>query len=73
MYGLSVQTPVMPSSLREALKDVHGAIATVDEMPVGYRRRAFLFIEQSGNASTEQFRVNNFVQVVKFFLQDSKD
>ena len=66
-----MQTPVMPSSLREALKDIDGGIATVDEMPEEYRRRAFLFIDQAGNASTEGFRVGNFVQVVRFFLQDS--
>jgi hypothetical protein len=68
-----VENPVMPSSLREALKDIDGAIATVDDMPEEYRRRAFLFIERAGNAPTEGFRVSNFVQVVRFFLQDSPD
>ncbi len=66
-----MQTPVMPSSLREALKEIDGAIATVDEMPEDYRRRTFLFIDQAHNGATEGYRVGNFVQVVRFFLQDS--
>jgi hypothetical protein len=67
------QIPVMPSSLREALEDIDGAIASVDEMPMAYRRRAFSFIQQAGNASIEGVRVRNFVQVVKVFVRDSPE
>ena len=70
---VDVMIPVMPSSLRQALEDIDGAIASVDKMPMAYRRRAFSFIEQAGNASTEGVRVSNFVQVVKFFLRDSPE
>ncbi len=60
----------MPSSLREAVKDIDGAIPTIDAMPLAYRKWAFLFIRQAGNPSTEAVRVSNFVEVVRFFLRD---
>jgi hypothetical protein len=62
----------MPADLRVALKDFEGAIATLDGMPLAYQRRAFLFIEQ-GSAHTRVFRISNFVEVVKFFQQDSEE
>ena len=61
----------IPDDLEEALKEFDWAIQTIDEMPLAYRKRAFLFIEQAGNAPTRSFRINNFVEVVKFFHQDS--
>ena len=61
----------IPEGLEEALKDFEGGIATINEMPADYRRRAFLFIEQANNAPTRSFRISNFVEVVKFFHQDS--
>jgi hypothetical protein len=67
---MHVQSPTIPDDLKEAI-DGLGAIATVDEMPLDYRRRAFLFIEQSGNPSTRDFRVSNFLEVVTFFQKDS--
>ena len=63
--------PTIPEGLEEALKDFDWGVATIDEMPLDYRTRAFLFIEQSGNPPTRSFRINNFVEVVKFFHQDS--
>jgi uncharacterized protein YdeI (YjbR/CyaY-like superfamily) len=66
-----MQTPAIPDDLREALKDLEGGIATIDEMPVEYQRRAFLFIERAGNAPTRNCRITNFVEVVKFFQQDT--
>jgi hypothetical protein len=61
----------MPGPLSDALRDIDGAMTAVDHMPVEYLRRAYLFIEQSGNPSTERVRVGNFVEVVRFFVQDS--
>jgi hypothetical protein len=69
---MHVQTPAMPDDLRDALKDLKGAIAILDRMPLDYQRRAFLFIEQ-GNAHTRGFRISNFVEVVRFFQQHSED
>jgi hypothetical protein len=69
---MHVQTPTMPDDLREALKDLDGAIATLGGMPVDYQRRAFFFIEQ-GSAHTRGFRISNLVEVVKFFHQHSED
>ena len=66
-----MQTLTIPEDLKLALEEV-GAIATLDEMPVDYRRRAYLFIEQAGNAPTRGFRVSNFLGVVRFFQQDSE-
>jgi uncharacterized protein YdeI (YjbR/CyaY-like superfamily) len=63
--------PTIPDDLEEALRDLDWAIPTIDEMPLDYRRRAFLFIKQANNASTRSFRISNFVEVVKFFHQDS--
>lgn len=59
----------IPDDLKQAVEGL-GAIATLDEMPLNYRKRAFLFIEQSGNPSTRDFRVNNFLEVVKSFHQE---
>jgi hypothetical protein len=69
---MHVQAPRMPNDLRKALKDLDGAIATLEGMPVDYQRRAFRFIEQ-GSAHARRFRISNFVEVVKFFQQDSED
>ena len=66
-----MQTPVMPGALSEALQDIDGAMTAVDDMPAEYRKRPYLFIEQAGNPSTERVRVGNFVEVVRFFAQDS--
>jgi hypothetical protein len=63
--------PTIPDGLEDAVKDLEWAIPTIDGMPLDYRRRAFRFIEQANNASTRNFRINNFVEVVKFFHQDS--
>jgi uncharacterized protein YdeI (YjbR/CyaY-like superfamily) len=68
---IHMQTPTIPEELREALEDDEGAMATLDGMPVDYRRRAFLFIDQATNPPTRHNRVSNFVEVVKFFQQDS--
>ena len=61
----------MPPALSEALQDIDGAMTAVEHMPSVYRKRAYLFIEQASNPSTERVRVGNFVEVVKFFAQDS--
>jgi hypothetical protein len=53
-----------------ALNEIEGAMATLSGMPVDYQERAFLFIEQ-GSSHTRGFRVSNFVEVVRFFNQDS--
>ena len=68
----SVPPPRMPESLREALCEIDGALATVDAMSEDYQRRSFYFIEQAGNMSTESQRVDNFVRVVRFFLEDAR-
>jgi uncharacterized protein YdeI (YjbR/CyaY-like superfamily) len=70
---MHVQIPTIPDELREALEDVEGAVATVDEMPMEYRKRAFLFIEQATNVPTREYRVKNFVEVVRFFQHDSEE
>ncbi len=67
-----VQTAKVPDDLGEILAEL-GASATLDEMSPAYRRRAFLFIEQAGNAVTRASRVSNFVEVVKFFKQDAEE
>jgi uncharacterized protein YdeI (YjbR/CyaY-like superfamily) len=66
---MHLKTPTVPADLRLALEEI-GAIAAVEEMPLAYRRRAFLFIERAENAPTRAFRVSNFVRVVQS-LQDS--
>lgn len=68
---MQVHAPMIPDDLKQALEDLE-AIATVDEMPVDYRRRAFHFIEQAADARTRDCRVSNFVEVVRFFQQDSE-
>jgi hypothetical protein len=68
---MPVTIPAIPDGLEEALKDFDGGMATIDEMPADYRRRAFLFIEQANNAPARSSRISNFVEVVKFFHQDS--
>jgi hypothetical protein len=68
---MHVQIPVIPVGLEEALKDVEGALTTIEAMPLEYRRRAFRFIERAGNAPTRDFRIRNFVEVVRFFQQDA--
>jgi hypothetical protein len=67
-----MHTPTIPSDLRKALKEHEGTIATLAGMPVDYQRRAFLFIEQ-GSRHNRGFRITNFVEVVKFFQQDSEE
>jgi uncharacterized protein YdeI (YjbR/CyaY-like superfamily) len=68
---MHVQSLTIPDDLRQPLEEL-GAIATVDEMPLDYRKRAFLFIERAGNAPTRDFRINNFLEVVKCFQHDSE-
>jgi uncharacterized protein YdeI (YjbR/CyaY-like superfamily) len=68
---MHLQRLTIPDDLKQALEDL-GAIATVDDMPLDYRRRAFLFIERADNAPTRAFRVSNFVRVVQFFQQDAE-
>jgi uncharacterized protein YdeI (YjbR/CyaY-like superfamily) len=70
---MHVQTPAIPVDLQEALKDLEGASSTLDAMPLEYQRRAFRFIEQATNRPTRANRVHNFVEVVKFFQQDSEE
>jgi hypothetical protein len=67
-----MQTPTIPSDLRKALEELEGGMATLAGMPVDYQRQAFLFIEQ-GSAHTRGFRITNFVEVVKFFQQDTEE
>jgi hypothetical protein len=55
----------MPDDLRDALRDVEGASAALEGMPLEYRRWAFLFIEQAGNDSTRNARISNLVGVAK--------
>lgn len=66
-----MQTLTIPDDLKQALKEF-GAIATVDQMPLDYRRRAFLFIERAADARTRDCRVSNFIEVVRFFQRDSE-
>ena len=66
-----MQTPTIPDDLNQALKELE-AIATVNEMPLDYRRRAFLFIERAADTRTRDCRVSNFVEVVRCFQQDSE-
>jgi hypothetical protein len=66
---MHVQSPTIPDDLKEGIEGL-GALATVDDMPLDYQRWAFLFIEQSGNPSTRDFRVSNFLEVVEFFHQN---
>jgi hypothetical protein len=54
------------------LEELEGGMATLCGMPVDYQKRAFLFIEQA-SAHSRGFRVTNFVEVVKFFQQDSEE
>jgi uncharacterized protein YdeI (YjbR/CyaY-like superfamily) len=68
---MPVKTPAIPHDLKEALKDIEGAVAAIDQMPLEYQRWAFLFIEQATNAPTRGYRISNFVEVVRFFQQDS--
>jgi hypothetical protein len=67
---IHVKTPTVPGDLREALEELEGGMATLAGMPVDYQRQAFLFIEQ-GSRHNRGFRITNFVDVVKFFQQDS--
>jgi hypothetical protein len=62
---------MIPLDLEQALKELE-AIATVDEMPLDYQRRAFLFIERAPDARTRDCRVSNFIEVVRSFQQDSE-
>jgi hypothetical protein len=62
--------PTIPDGLEDALRDFEWAIPTIDAMPLDYRKRAFLFIEQASNELTRNVRISNFVEVVKFFHQD---
>jgi uncharacterized protein YdeI (YjbR/CyaY-like superfamily) len=68
---MRVPSLTIPDDLKQALEEI-GAIATLDSMSLAHRKRAFLFIEQAGNVPTRNFRVANFLDVVKFFKQDSE-
>jgi hypothetical protein len=69
---MDMEIPTIPGDLREALEELDEGMATLGGMPMDVQRRAFLFIERA-TAHNRGFRIANFVEVVKFFQQDSKE